>query len=120
MFDLMTQMYSELQNLSGQVGKLDARLTSLEDKVDEGFSRVDQRFTKVEEDIARVEQRVAKVEKDIIRLEDKVENSSRALFDGYTQSYEKLSMVDDKLDALSIQVEKQDVEIKVIRNVGIN
>ena len=87
-FDLMTQMYSELQNISGQVGNLD--------------------------------QRLAKIEKDIIRLEDKVDSGSRALFDGYTQTYEKLSMVDEKVDALRLQVEKQDVEIKVIRNIGIN
>lgn len=55
---------------------------------------------------------------DIVRIEDKLENSSKALFDGYTQAYEKLTGMQKQLESISSKVEKQDVEIRVIKNVA--
>ncbi|MGH4120978.1 hypothetical protein [Clostridium sp.] len=55
---------------------------------------------------------------DIIRLEDKFEDKTKSLFDGYTQTYEKLTNIEKKLEAISIKVEKQDIEIRVIKNIA--
>jgi hypothetical protein len=51
---------------------------------------------------------------DVIRLENKLDNHSKALFDGYHQMYEKLEVVDDKLDALREKVDRHDIKIRVI------
>ena len=55
---------------------------------------------------------------DIVRLEDKLENKTKALFDGYSQTYEKLTDIEKKLEDISIKVEKQDIEIRVIKNIA--
>lgn len=52
---------------------------------------------------------------DIVRIENKLDNDSKALFDGYTQTFEKLIAVEKKVDDISSKVEKQDVEITVIK-----
>ncbi len=52
---------------------------------------------------------------DVIRLENKIDTSSKTLFDGYQQVYEKLDRLENKVDSISSKVEKQEVEIKVIK-----
>ena len=52
---------------------------------------------------------------DVIQLENKIYNDSRALFDGYKQTYEKLGLLENKVDEILLKVEKQDVEIRVIK-----
>ena len=44
-----------------------------------------------------------------------MDTRTEALFDGYKQTYEKLETIEEKMDELSAKVEKQDVEIKVIK-----
>lgn len=57
-----------------------------------------------------------KVDKqDIIRLENKQDSDSKALFDGYMLTFEKLVAVENKVDDISSKIEKQDVEITVIK-----
>jgi len=48
-------------------------------------------------------------------LENDIKNDIKSLYDGYKQTYEKLTVVDEKLDNISSKVEKQEVEIKVIK-----
>ena len=52
---------------------------------------------------------------DIIRLENKLDNNSMALFDGYKQTFERLGVVEQKIDDLTNKVDKQEVEIRVIK-----
>lgn len=52
---------------------------------------------------------------DIIRIENKLYTDSKVLFDGYMQTFEKLKEVEAKVDGISSKVEKQDVEIRVIK-----
>ena len=86
-FDLMTKFYNEFSGFKLEVNnKLD--------NLQEGQQ---------------------KLENDIIRLENKTDNNSKALFDGYHQTYEKLIEIDKKVDDLSNKVDKQEVEIKVIK-----
>ena len=37
------------------------------------------------------------------------------LLDGYKQTYEKLNNIEEKVDEIDLKVERQDVEIKVIK-----
>ena len=52
---------------------------------------------------------------DIIRLEDKMDTNHKALYDGYKQTYEKLTILENKVNEIDNKVEKQDVEIRVIK-----
>lgn len=52
---------------------------------------------------------------DIIRIENKLDSDSKALYDGYKQTFEELVVVEKKVDDISAKVEKQDVEITVIK-----
>jgi hypothetical protein len=49
---------------------------------------------------------------DIVRIENKLDSDSKALYDGYKQTFEKLVAVEKKVDDISAKVEKQDVETK--------
>ena len=53
--------------------------------------------------------------RDIARMENKVDNDSKSLFDGYKQTYEKLNTLEFKVDGISQKLEKQDVELKVLK-----
>lgn len=52
---------------------------------------------------------------DIVRMENKQDVDSKALFDGYKQTYEKLGVLETKVDSISQKIEKQDVELKVLK-----
>lgn len=52
---------------------------------------------------------------DIVSMENKLHSDSKALYDGYKQTFEKLITVEKKVDDISSKVEKQDVEITVIK-----
>lgn len=54
----------------------------------------------------------------IVRIEDKLEDNSKVLFDGYKQTYEKLTDIEKKVVEISDKIQKQDVEIRVIKNVS--
>lgn len=66
-----------------------------------------------------VENRLNDLEKGQKKIESLIENDVKkdisALNDGYEQTYEKLVQVEKKVDDLSDKVDKQEVEIKVIK-----
>lgn len=98
-FELMSKLYTEM-NLKF-------------DKINSRFDGIDSRFDIIGEKLD------AKADKtDIVRIEDKLDNNSKALFDGYTLTYEKLSDLEKQLKDISSKVEKQDIEIRVIKNIA--
>ena len=52
---------------------------------------------------------------DIVRLENKMDINHKALFDGYKQTYEKVTTLGKRVDEVNKKIEKQDVEIRVIK-----
>ncbi len=60
---------------------------------------------------------LAKTNQSIVRLEDKMDVNHKALYDGYKQTYEKLTVLEKKVDEIDNKVEKQDVEIRVIKGI---
>lgn len=75
-------------------GDLNGKIDSIYGEMQEGFKEVKQ---------------------SIVRLEDKMDTNHKVLHDGYKLTYEKLTTLEDKVDKLDEKVEKQDVEIRVIR-----
>lgn len=99
MFELMEKLYGEFKSLDAKVGSIDAKVGGLDAKVES------------------LDEKVGSLKKDVLRIENKLDTNSKALFDGYSQSYEKLTAVETKVDKISSKVEKQDVEIRVIKGV---
>ena len=88
-FDLMSKIYSEMNS---RFNEMNSRFNEINKKLD------------------------MKADKsDIVRIEDKLENNSKALLDGYKQTYEKITTLEKTLDNISSKVEKQDVEIRFIK-----
>ena len=88
-FELLTKMYSEL---TSRLDTMDGRLDTIDKKLDQKADKTD-----------------------IVRLEAIIDDNSKALFDGYHQTFEKLCALETKVDELSFQSEKQDIEIRVIK-----
>lgn len=88
-YDLIEKMYTDLKS---------------------DISNVSSQVTKMENDIRNVGNQVTKMENG---LQPKVETA----LEGYKVVYEKLNVLEDKLDNISSKVEKQDVEIRVIKGV---
>jgi hypothetical protein len=94
LFDLMSKMYGEFRDFKKEVN--------------ERFDGIDQRFD-------ASDKRIDNLSNQFVRFEDEIKQDISALFDGYKLTYEKLGVVEQKVDDLSAKVEKQDVEIKVIK-----
>jgi len=104
MLALMEKLYREFKSLDGKVGSLDGKVGSLDAKVGSLDAKV-----------GSLDAKVGSLQKDVLRIENKLDTDSKALFDGYSQTYEKLGVIEAKVDAISSKVEKQDVEIRVIK-----
>ena len=89
MFELMTKMYSDI---TSRLDKMDDKISSIDKKLDSKADKTD-----------------------IVHIENKLDNNSKALFDGYNQVYDKVVAVENAVNDLSSKVEKQEVEIKVIK-----
>mgnify|MGYP003772423221 CR=1 FL=1 len=87
MFELMTKMYSDMTT-----------------KFDAMDNKIDSMATEIKD-----------IKGDIVRIENKLDNTTKALFDGYNQVYDKVVAVENAVNDLSSKVEKQEVEIKVIK-----
>ncbi len=91
----------------------------MEDKTFELLSRMYGEFSEfregTEEFQKNITQKVQENSNHIIRLENELKGDIKALYDGYKQTYEKLNVLENKVDDISAKIEKQEVEIKVIK-----
>jgi len=132
MLALMEKLYKEFKSLDGKVGSLDAKVGSLDAKVgsldakvgsldakvgslDAKVGSLDAKVGSLDAKVGSLDGKVGSLQKDVLRIENKLDTDSKALFDGYSQTYEKLGVIETKVDAISSKVEKQDVEIRVIK-----
>lgn len=51
---------------------------------------------------------------DLVKIEGKMDANFKALFDGYNQTYEKLEVLEKKVDRIEKKVDSHDIKIKVI------
>jgi len=118
MLALMEKLYREFKSLDGKVGSLDGKVGSLDGKVgslDAKVGSLDAKVGSLDAKVGSLDAKVGSLQKDVLRIENKLDTDSKALFDGYSQTYEKLGVIEAKVDAISSKVEKQDVEIRVIK-----
>lgn len=85
---------------------------------DKLFELMTKMYSEMQQGFDKVHKELKEVRNDMVKIEDKLETNSKTLFDGYKQNYEKLTNVEKKLEDISSKVEKQDVEIRVIKNVS--
>lgn len=57
---------------------------------------------------------IQRLSNDVLRIENDHGNKLDALFDGYNQTYEKLEIIEDKINTLSLKVDSHDIKIQVI------
>ncbi|AHM58148.1 hypothetical protein EAL2_808p06450 (plasmid) [Peptoclostridium acidaminophilum DSM 3953] len=88
LFELMEKMYGEMQAMS-------ARLES---------------------EIHEIKANMA-TKQDIARLEDKMDDNDKALYDGYTQTYEGICEVRENLEILTDRVENQEIKLQILKAV---
>jgi len=90
MFELMTKMYSEFSEFRKETND---KFNSLESDV-KGLSN------------------------NVVRIENNLGKKIDAALDGYHQVYEKLQEHDQRFDDLENKLQKQDVEIRVIKGAS--
>ena len=75
-FELMTKMYSEMQN---------------------GFNNVNERFEEVNKRFDKVETKLSKIENTVTNIEHDHGQKLEALFDGYTQNSQQLERIEKEV-----------------------
>ena len=101
MFELLTRMYNEFSNRF--------------DRVEKNISGLKEDVTGLKEDVTGLKEDVTGLKEDVIRIENKLDSSTKALFDGYMQTHERLGILEKKVDELSGKFDRHEVEIKVIK-----
>lgn len=81
----------------------------------EMYSQFSKKFDDVGKDVKELKTDMTELKNDVTRIEDKMDTNSKALFDGYKLTYEKLHTLETKVDDMSQKLEKQDVELKVLK-----
>jgi predicted nuclease with TOPRIM domain len=91
----------------------------MEDKVFELMSKMYGEFTDFRKEITdKVDNNSKELKKlgnQVTRLEVELKNDIKTLYEGYTSLHEKLNVIENKVDHLTLRVDKQDVEIRVIK-----
>lgn len=87
LFELITKMYSEMQELKGDVSAIKTDLKETKSDVRKIYSKI----------------------------ENDVESKLEALFDGYGQAFELERQNSKKLHEIADQVTRQELEIKVMQ-----
>jgi predicted nuclease with TOPRIM domain len=97
MFDLLTKMYSEVQEMKTGIN---GRFDGLENK----FDRLESRFDNLENTVNKTN----------IIIENDIKPRIESLFDGYKQNTEAINLLTDKVDDL--QADVNNLTIKTIKN----
>ena len=104
MFELVTKMYDEFSEFRKDMNEFKKDMIEFKEDMNE-FKEDMNEFRK------ETNKEIRGLKNDVIRFENKLD----AVFDGYKQTFEKLTVVEKKVDDISAKVEKQDVEITVIK-----
>ncbi len=90
-FELLTKMYGEF---SGRFDRIEGR-----------FDRMEDRFKSAENEIKKIQ----------VKLEHTIEPQIKVLFEDRNDIHKKLDSIEQKVDDLSKRVDKQDIQISVIK-----
>jgi len=85
----------------------------VEDKTFELLTKLYSEFTDFRKEVNdKLDQKADK--SDIARIEQEHGSKLEAALDGYKQAYEKLEIIENKVDILSDKVDRHDIKIQVI------
>ncbi|WP_427338088.1 hypothetical protein [Caloranaerobacter sp. DY30410] len=91
----------------------------MDDKTFELLEKMYVEILEIKQDVKSNAKAIAQNAKAIARVESIIENQIEkkidALFDGYKQNSERIIRLEEKVDKLIDKVERQEVEIKVIK-----
>lgn len=90
-FELLTRIYSEFSSR---------------------FDCVEKNITDLKNDVAGLKNKVARIE---IKLEHDIEPKIQVLFEDRDVIHSKLDSIEQKIDVLTSRVDKQDIQISVIK-----
>ena len=113
----MDGLTTQVDGLTSQVDGLTTRMDGLTSQVDGLTSQMDMVSAEVgslRTDMDSVKANMA-TRHDIVRLEGKMDENDKALFDGYKLTYEKVTGIEKEVAEINGKIEKQDVEIRVIK-----
>ncbi len=79
------------------------------------YNEMNKRFDEVNTGIGKNREEITKNRTSIVELENKLGGKIDALFDGYNQNTQAINRLETKFDALAEKVDKQEVEIRVIK-----
>ncbi|WP_129599263.1 hypothetical protein [Anaerophilus nitritogenes] len=85
--------------------KMFEMLSKIYGEMQEGFSQTNKRLDNIENTITKLE----------TKMDGEINNKIEALFDGYKNNTEILHRLEMKLDDLSNKLEKQEVDIRVLK-----
>ena len=90
----------------------------MEDKAFELLEKMYGEFTEFRKEsntrLDKVEGSIKTLGNQVTSLEHGLKKDISVLYDGYKQTYEKLEVIEDKVDTLSEKVDKHDIKIQVI------
>ena len=90
----------------------------MEDKTFDLISKMYGEFTEfrkeVNNEFKETKSDIRSLKKDVLRIEHSHGSKLDILFDGYKQVYDKLELVDKKVDNLTDKVDRHDIRIQVI------
>lgn len=90
---------------------------SVEDKTFELLTRMYGEFSEFKDDFKDLKNKVARIE---MKMEHNIETKIQALFDDRDGVHKKLDSIEQKINELANRVEKQDIEIRVIKGGASN
>ena len=88
----------------------------MEDKTFELLEKMYIEMQGMKKNIKGIEENMA-TKQDIVRLENKMDANDKALYDGYKQSIEGITEINEKLEKLTDRVENQEIKLQVLRSV---
>jgi len=113
-FELIEKMYSEFTEFRKEtkedLGNLTNTVDGLTNTVD-GLTNTVDGLTNTVDGLSRDVNSIGKI---VIRIENTHGQKLDALFDGYKQSSERLTVIEEKIDLLSDKVDRHDIRIQVI------
>ncbi len=89
----------------------------MEDKTFELIEKMYSEFQEIKIDINDLKSEVRTVGNQVTKIENDLKPKVETALEGYQAVYEKLQEHDQKFDQLSDKIEKQDLEIRVIKAV---
>lgn len=101
MFEFMTKMYSEMQESFQDIKNNHKIHTERFDKLENSFDKLETRLGSLENEVKKIG----------VKIDGKLIPTSVALLDGYKGNTEQITIIDDKIDRLQIDVNSLSMKV---------